>query len=73
MVVSEIENLKSERQKIHFGKYIFFLIFGLVNLELIKCILKNMFRKYFEKNNPKVIFKKDNARRHLLRCMKKQS
>jgi len=26
--------------------------------ELIKCVLKNMFRKYFGKNNSEVIFKR---------------
>jgi len=49
------QNKKSRRQKI-IQEYIF-LIFRLINLELIKCVSENMFQKYFGKNNLKVILK----------------
>jgi len=42
---------------ISFPQYIFF-ISGLINPELIRCVPKNMFQKYFGKRNLEIIFKR---------------
>jgi len=44
--------------KIFFPKYIF-LISEMINSQFIKYVVKSMFQKYFGKNNPEVIVKRD--------------